>query len=216
MPVTVFQYLLAIYHTVAMGHTYKRVLIGSIIAQPAYRGHPQPSPRVAQQVQYLVVRQARGVVGAEVLVIIVPVISVQPPEGPYPDASLAVFGKGIHLLVRQGGGYHRRAGIFRRQAVCQVPMAGGSENREHTQEQVNRKDLCFHLNYGKCLTAANISRMPESYCIFPPKNTGENRPKHAVGQFLDCGDRFWTQVQALCTPGTAFWNHLPSVKKGFR
>ena len=63
------------------------------------RADPKPPVGAFPQGRDLVVRQAEGVVRAEILVIIVAGVFVEPAEGADPDVAVGVLREGVHLLV---------------------------------------------------------------------------------------------------------------------
>lgn len=70
-----------------------------VLAHAIDGGDPQPSLGIASYVLNVVVGQARGIVGTEILVILVAVKLVETPERGYPDLPIAVFGKSLDVLI---------------------------------------------------------------------------------------------------------------------
>ncbi len=102
-----------------------------VLANAIDSGDPQSPLGIACNVLNVVVGQARGIVGAEILIILVAVILVEAPERGYPHLPIAVFGKSLDVLVGNVVGYHHRvvlvdergllatlAATIKRQAYC--------------------------------------------------------------------------------------------------
>ena len=74
------------------------VLVG-IHARAVYGGDPQASARIAHHIFNLVVRKTEGIVGAEILVIFVHVIFVQPAESTHPYMALCILDNRVYHFV---------------------------------------------------------------------------------------------------------------------
>ena len=73
--------------------------LGCQPGDPAVRRGPDGSVRTAIDIVHLVVRKAQRIVRAEVLVILVDAVSVEPAGGGDPDMAVVILGEGVHPLV---------------------------------------------------------------------------------------------------------------------
>ena len=85
---------------------------------------PEFAGRTAEDVVHHVVREAQGVLGVEVLVILVYAIFVQAAGGGDPDVTVVVLGEGVHPLVGQPVGHHD-ASVGAWNGLFPFPAGGG-------------------------------------------------------------------------------------------
>ena len=90
-----------------------------------------------------VVRKAQGILGMEVLVILIDAVLVQPAGGSDPDMSVSILGEGVHPLVGEAVGHDD---AFGRTGNGQFPFSaadgdGGGEEEGGYQSVIHRYRL---------------------------------------------------------------------------
>ena len=104
-----------------------------LVGDAVRRSGPKPAFLAVENHVYLVVGQAEGVVGAEVLVVFVNAVFVQAPGRGDPDVAVAVLGEGVHPLVGQAVGYDAAFCGEGERGV--LPAVAGRQDEECSEEE---------------------------------------------------------------------------------
>ncbi len=110
------------------------VLVG-VDAGTVDGGDPQPPVRIPHEVLNLVVAKAQRIVRAEILLVLVGVVLVEPAERTYPYMPLGILGDGFYLLVGNGA-RDQRTLYF---APAFVDRAGGAARGAQQGQRTEEK-----------------------------------------------------------------------------